>query len=695
MEMDLSFKHGSFNKHSSNDSPTLSVTFNESPSTLHSQDESGLDKDIDNVEEDVPVEDQIQIDKVAEDIDEFTNVLSTTDDKSNPPQVPDSVETFSKIIESRISKYHSSANKFGKMNEEDAIFIDAVKRISKLADAFGEFPSTASTSSSLNRTSSVLQRAMTFLEEEFRALLEEPSSSSLVISPPTSARKHGSGTKILLKNVSSFSSHSNHSPHPKNEESTEADQEKFDFPGYSPETVMRMKEIATTMISAGYESECCQVYSIVRRSAFSDEMKKKLDFEKINMEDVHRMPWETLEKEISRWVKVVKACAQNLFPGERKLCTEVFSDHPLISRSLYSNLARAIVINLLDFAEAVSMTKRSAEKLFKFLDVHETLRDLALPDESDSCDNNQHELNAEITNVSQRIGEAAVNIFTDLETSIDNDVSRTPVPGGAVHPLTRYVMNYLKLASEYKETLEIIFTEHEKLQESSPNEENVDSAGEEPQRHSVESNNSLHHSYGTVASTTPFSFQLVKVMQLLDKNLEEKSKLYRDVSLSYVFLMNNGRYILQRVKGSTEIHQVMGDYWCRKRSTTVRQFHKNYQRETWGKVLQILSHEGLMVGNKPNKLLLKERFKQFSMVFDDIHKTQSTWVVSDEQLQSELRVSITAVVIPAYRSFIGRFRQYLESSRNLSKYIKYQPDDIEILIEDLFGGIPTSMARRR
>ncbi|KAH8512949.1 hypothetical protein H0E87_006307 [Populus deltoides] len=115
----------------------------------------------------------------------------------------------------------------------------------------------------------------------------------------------------------------------------------------------------------------------------------------------------------------------------------------------------------------------------------------------------------------------------------------------------------------------------------------------------------------------------------------------------------------------------MGDTWCRKRSSDLRQYHKAYTRETWTKLLQCLNQDGLQVNGKVSKAVLKERFKTFTTMFDEIHRTRSTWVVSDEQLQSELG-----------------FRQ-------IEKYIKYQPEDIENLIDELFDGNPASMARRR
>ncbi|KDP41805.1 hypothetical protein JCGZ_26823 [Jatropha curcas] len=159
--------------------------------------------------------------------------------------------------------------------------------------------------------------------------------------------------------------------------------------------------------------------------------------------------------------------------------------------------------------------------------------------------------------------------------------------------------------------------------------------------------------------------------------------------------MNNGRYILQEIRGSAEIHQVVGDTWCRKKSSDLRNYHKSYQRDTWSKLLSCLGQEGLQVNGKVVKPVLKEKFKNFNLMFDEIHRTQSTWVVSDEQLQSELRVSITAVVIPAYRSFLGRFSQYLDPGRQSEKYIKYQAEDIETCLDELFDGSNAAGRRRQ
>ncbi|GER27924.1 exocyst subunit exo70 family protein C1 [Striga asiatica] len=207
-----------------------------------------------------------------------------------------------------------------------------------------------------------------------------------------------------------------------------------------------------------------------------------------------------------------------------------------------------------------------------------------------------------------------ISILTDLEHAIRADPPKTPTESGRVHPLTRLVMDQL----------------HHACLQMGP-------SPTEPNKLNDENDRVL-----TMVSS---------VMDLLDSNLESRSRLYKDQALGYIFMMNNRRYILQQVKDSEEMKALMEDTWCRKRSSDLRLYHKEYQRETWGRLLACLNPDGLTspANGKPVKPVLKERFKSFNSMFDEIHKTQSNWVVSDEQLQSELRVAISNMVVPAYR----------------------------------------------
>ncbi|KAE8692775.1 CCHC-type integrase-like protein [Hibiscus syriacus] len=356
------------------------------------------------------------------------------------------------------------------------------------------------------------------------------------------------------------------------------------------------------MIFAGYKAECCITYTGLRLKALDAE----LSFETINAGDAERMSWESLEVEIGNWINVIKHRTDNLVSAERKLCDSVFSKHPLIGRRLFGELVTSLTTRFLNFPNALVWPRQySMEKLFKFLDIYEALSELRKLDIGNYL--SAKELVSETSLVQCKIGETAVSIFSQLENSIKNDnAGRILVPGEGVF---------------------------RKREEGSTVEKVPENDIQKDDR---------------CLPASPFALKLMKSMDLLEANIEMKSTLYKSPSLRYIFLMNNGRYILHKIKESTEVHELIGHAWSRKRTSELRRYHKMYQKETWGNVLQTISHEGVQVNGKVSKTKLKERFKNF-ILFDEILRTHSTWVVSYGELKSVLRVSISSVMITAYR----------------------------------------------
>jgi len=632
------------------------------------EEEKEKEKNEEEKEETVEAEPESPIpslEKVLDEIDQFLVTLQQKVDakESTPLEIPNFIPVFLHLVEQKIVKYDTGETKWGETIEDDSSLLGCANRVSRLMNHFIEYSRSHAVEEQeegeekvvridfmVNGISVIQQRVMSFLEDEFRTLMEESRN-------PNKSDSKGKQQADSL-------------------ESEPFEESILEFPGFAEEAIANLNKIAKEMVASGYENECSQVYALSRRHALEDGMNKILGYEKLSIDEIQRMQWETLEREIPTWINTWKECTSVWFPGERKLVEMVFGNEADIVVGLMGNISRSIVIQLLNFGESIAMTKRAGEKLFKLLDMYETLRDAIPIMETLFPDDIMGEIKTETTSAKCRLGEAAVLIFCDLENSIKSETGRTPVAGGAVHPLTRYIMNYLRLACEYKDTLEEVFKEHSKIERadstSRPRYETDDSKSKSENRHREDE--------------SPFAAQLMRVMELLDSNLEGKAKLYKEVALSCIFMMNNGRYIVQKIKGSAEIYEVMGETWCRKRSTELRTYHKNYQVETWSKILSCLSPKGLSDHGKVQKPVLKERFKGFNAGFEEIHKTQSMWVVSDEQLQSELRVSISALVIPAYRSFLGRFSQYLDPGRQTEKYVKYQPEDIEAYIDDLFDG---------
>lgn len=430
-----------------------------------------------------------------------------------------------------------------------------------------------------------------------------------------------------------------------------------------PEAVQDLREIIDRMFRSGYERECLQVYSSVRRDAL-DECLVILGVERLSIEEVQKVEWRSLDEKMKNWVQAVKVVVGVLLSGEKKLCDSLFGDVDDLKEICFNETAKGCVMQLLNFGEAIAICKRSPEKLFRILDMYEALRD-AMPDLQAMV--SDEFVIVEANGVLRGLGEAAKGTFAEFENCIRNETSKKPVITGDVHPLPRYVMNYLKLLVDYGDPM--------------------DSLLELSEEDLYRFKNDLRGDSSRLEAMSPLGQRILLLMSELEYNLEEKSRLYEDVAMQQVFLMNNLYYLVRKVKDS-DLGKVLGDDWIRKRRGQIRQYATGYLRASWSKALSCLKDEGIGgSSNNASKMALKERFKSFNACFEEIYRVQTAWKVPDDQLREEMRISISEKVIPAYRSFVGRFRSQLEG-RHAGKYIKYTPEDLETYLLDLFEGSP-------
>ncbi|KAI8544720.1 hypothetical protein RHMOL_Rhmol08G0317300 [Rhododendron molle] len=448
------------------------------------------------------------------------------------------------------------------------------------------------------------------------------------------------------------------------------------------EAISDLRSIAERMISAGYTRECVQVYGSVRKSAV-DAGFKKLGVEKLSIGDIQRLEWEVLETKIRRWIRAAKACVRILFASEKSLCQQIFDDlGTATDEACFVETVKGPAIQLFNFAEAISISRRSPEKLFKILDLHDALSNL-LPDidavfQSDSAES----IRVQAAEILTRLAEAARGILSEFENAVLREPSRVPVPGGTIHPLTRYVMNYISLISDYKQTLiELIVSKPSTGSRYSgdPSIPDMD--------------------FAELEGRSPLSLHLIWIIVILQFNLDGKSKLYKDDSIAHLFMMNNVHYIVQKIKVSPDLRELIEDDFLKKLTGKFQQAANSYQRSTWVRVLYCLRDEGLHVSGSfssgVSKTALRERFKAFNSNFDEVHRIQATWLIPDTQLREELRISVSEKLIPAYRSFLGRFRSHIESGRHPETYIKYSVEDLESALLDFFEGYPVSQHLRR
>lgn len=544
----------------------------------------------------------------------------------------------------------------------------------------------------LDRAQNVLQIAMARLEDEFHNILVqqseifEPERLGDRIRGPVSRVSFCSSRHEDLPDVASISSGDGEGDHDEDAQNLHVNHDSsgdlvIDL--IRPEVIPDLKDIAERMVASKYERECCQVYSNVRRELVEEGLIR-LGIEKLSIEEIQKMDWEILEGKIKKWNQAIRIAVQVLLASEKRLCVQIFEQLGSIQDTCFVETAKGAIMQLLNFVEAIAISRRSPERLFRILDMYESLSDLLPAINSIFSDDACASIRAEAEGILTRLGEAAKGTFVEFENAIQRETSKSAIPGGAIHPLNRYVMNYIKFLFDYTDTLKQLLDEKK---ETIPRQLSDDFIGfhQEDRR-------------GDHLNTTPLARRLLSITSLLESNLEGKSKLYKDIALSHLFLMNNVHYIVQKVKGS-ELRSLLGDDWIRKHSGQVRQYATSYQRSAWKKVLFCLRDEGIYIGGnsstKVSKDALKDRFKSFNTVFEELYRNQTAWFVPDPQLREELRISIEEKLLPAYRSFMGRFRIHLEGVRHAEKYIKYSPEDLENYLLDLFEGSPGSMHNLR
>ncbi|CAO2041976.1 unnamed protein product [Urochloa humidicola] len=450
------------------------------------------------------------------------------------------------------------------------------------------------------------------------------------------------------------------------------DDQVFDL--VRPEAVDELRAIADRMVRAGYGNELAQVYCAIRRDLL-DECLNVLGVERLSIDEVQRVEWKHLNDKMKKWVHGVKTVVRSLLTGERRLCDQVLAASDELRDECFVESTKGCIMQIRNFGDAVAVCTRSPEKLSRILDMYEALAEV-IPELKELFfgsygDDVIHDLEG----VLERLGDAVKGTLLEFGKVLQQESSRRPMMAGEIHPMTRYVMNYLRLLVVYSDTLDTL----------------LDDTGAGDVEH-----NALHN--GTdedqeyLKSLTPLGRRMVKLISYLEANLEEKSKLYEDAALQCIFSMNNTLYIVQKVKDS-ELGRILGDHWIRRRRGKIRQNSKSYLRVSWTRVLSYLrddghgsSGSGSFGSSGSSSSRIKEKFKNFNLAFDEIYRSQTLWKVPDPQLREELKISISENVIPAYRAFTGRYGSLVDSGRNSGKYIKYTPEDLENHLSDLFEG---------
>ncbi|KAI3523150.1 hypothetical protein L1887_01207 [Cichorium endivia] len=531
-------------------------------------------------------------------------------------------------------------------HEDLESYLEAVGQLKTIVKFFSTNKNLKTSIGVITHATTLLQKASMMLEDEFRQLLT-------IYSKPVEPDRLLDCLPASLRPTAPSSGHDAVRKNP-------ADHHKdLENVVYRPPTLIPAKvtpllhDLASQMHQAGHQQQVFMIYREAR-SACLESSLRKLGVEKLHKDDVQKMQWEVLEAKIGNWIHFVRIAVKLLFAAERKVSDDVFEGMKSFMDQCFAEATGSSVSLLLSFGEAIAKSKRSPEKLFVLLDMYEIMKEVQ-PEFNTLFESiSGAEMRESVSALTKRLAETAQETFVDFEEAVEKDATKTAVLDGTVHPLTSYVINYVKFLFDYQSTLKQLFLEFEEVDPDAQ-----------------------------LAKIT------TRIMQALINNLDGKSKQYKDQALPQIFMMNNIHYMVRSVRRS-EAKEMLGDDWVQIHRRVVQQHANQYKRISWSKILQCLTVQ--VAGNDGtstagvSRANVKERFKTFNNQFEELHKNQSQWTVPDSELRESLRLAVAEVLLPAYRSFKKRFGPMIEGGKNPAKYIRFTPEDLERMLAEFFEG---------
>ncbi|CAN8247381.1 unnamed protein product [Cochlearia groenlandica] len=418
------------------------------------------------------------------------------------------------------------------------------------------------------------------------------------------------------------------------------------------DTMEDLKMIADCMISSGYSKECFRIYKRIRKSIIVDAIDR-LGFENLSLWQVHKLEWVVMEKKMREWLRIARRAVTTLFYGERILSDQVFSSSAAIRESSFAEITLQSALAMFAFPGNVAKCMKSPEKIFLTLDVYQSINEL-MPkiDEIFSYDSTSAVRSLVAVTLAD-LGEGVISMIDEFESSISKESSRSLISGGGIHQLTRYVMNFIVFLADYSDTLSDIIPK-------SP-----------PPLISPREN----YSGEDGGSSSPLSKRIEYLILVLLCKIDSKSRLYNDVALSYLFLINNLNYVVVKVRTSN-LKTVLSSDWLEKHEKKVKKYAGKFEEIVWGET----EMTSLPTAENLSEEEAEDLIERFSERFEEAYKRQTGWIVPDPKLRDEMKRSVAMLLIPTYSEFYKKYRV------GLRKNVGFTPEDIGNYISDLYFG---------
>uniref|UniRef100_A0A7N0ZTC5 Exocyst subunit Exo70 family protein n=1 Tax=Kalanchoe fedtschenkoi TaxID=63787 RepID=A0A7N0ZTC5_KALFE len=435
------------------------------------------------------------------------------------------------------------------------------------------------------------------------------------------------------------------------------------------QVIQKLQAILERLIANERLEKCIAIYVEVRGSNVRASLQAlNLDYLGMSLADFPDV--QSISSYIALWGKHLEFAVKHLFEAEYVLCNEVFERIGLeVWMDCFAKIAaQAGMIAFLQFGKTVTDSKKDPIKLLKLLDIFSSLNKLRLDFNrlfgGKACTDIQNMTRDLI----KRVIDGAAELFWELMVQVGIQREAPPPPDGSVPRLVSFMTDYCNtlIGDLYRPLLTQVLVIHRSWLKETFKE-----------RVLIES--------------------VVNIIKAIDQNLETWSKGYDDVTLSYLFLMNNHWYLARHLRG-TKIGELLGESWLREHEQYKDYYSAIFLKETWAKLPSLLSREGVILfsgGRATARDLVKKRLKAFNEAFDNMYEKQSFWVILDSDLRETTCLAIVQTMLPVYRSYMQNYGPLVEQEANASKYAKYSVQALEKMLYALFQPKPARYGSMR
>ncbi|GMI82709.1 exocyst subunit exo70 family protein G1 [Hibiscus trionum] len=431
--------------------------------------------------------------------------------------------------------------------------------------------------------------------------------------------------------------------------------------------VQILKRIAETLAANDCLDICIDIFVKARyRRAAKALMRLNPDYLRTyTPEEIDGMEWESLETAISLWIQHFELALTTVFVSEKKLCKQVLGGLPevLIWLECFVKIADKIMAVFFRFGEGVARSNREPQKLFKLLEMFDSLEKLKL----EFTEIFEGESGADICNrfreLEKLLVHASSKVFWEFGLQIEGTSDGfAPPQDGSVPKLVRYAVNYLKYL-----TTETYSAPMAKVLRT----EQIWNAG--------------------ILSKPETDESLLKdaisnIMEALQRHIESKSSSYKDKILPHIFVMNTYWYIYMRSR-NTELGNLLGEqYMKQKYKSVAEESAYMYQWQSWGPLVRLFEKEESEEGDtKVTAAFVRGKLEAFLKCFDEITQRHAGgYSIPDADLRAQLRGATVELVVPVYSEFLNTHSALLRGKSYVS------PESLQGLVGQVFNGTDRS-----